>query len=193
MKKEELFRIFSHIPTLETERLLLRPLRATDSADMYEYARDAEVTRYLLWNPHADVGYTRRYLEYLSGRYRLGVCYEWAIVHRESGRMIGTCGFVSIDTVHNRAELGYVLNPKYRGTGLAPEAARRVIAFGFDVLHLNRIESRYMVENTSSRRVMEKIGMRFEGVYRGAMLVKGDYRDIGMCAILQKDYERNKP
>lgn len=187
MQKEALYRIFSHMPTLETKRLVLRPLRVSDSVDMYEYAKNPTVSRYLTWNPHPDIGHTRRYLEYLGGRYRLGVYYEWAVVHRETGRMIGSCGFTSIDTVNDSADIGYVLNPAFHGMGLASEAARAVRDFGFDVLHLNRIEGRFMVENTASRRVMEKIGMRFEGVRRGCMLVKGQFRDIGMCAMLKDD------
>ena len=188
MRKEELCRIFSHMPELQTERLVLRPLRVVDCADMYEYAKDPEVTRYLLWRPHTDVGYTRRYLEYLGGRYRLGAHYEWALIHRQTGRMIGTCGFVQIDLANNRAEIGYVLNPAYRGAGLIPEAARRVLAFGFKELGLNRIEARYMVENTASKRVMDKLGMHFEGVQRAAMLVKGAYRDIGVFSILATEF-----
>ena len=63
-----------------------------------------------------------------------------------------------------------------------------MLKFGFSVLGLNRIEARYMVENTPSRRVMDKLGMQFEGVQRAAMLVKGSYRDIAVCAILAKEY-----
>ena len=60
MKKETLYNVFSHFPPLETERLYLRALRVSDAADMYDYASRPEVTRYLLWNPHPDVGCTRR-------------------------------------------------------------------------------------------------------------------------------------
>lgn len=188
MNKESLCRIFSHIPELQTERLLLRAMRASDSTDMYDYARRPEVTEYLLWRPHTDVRYTRRYLEYLGGRYRIGMHYEWALIHKETERMIGTCGFARIDTSHNCGELGYVLHPDFHGQGLMTEACERVLQFGFGVLGLNRIEARYMVENTPSRHVMDRLGMLFEGVQRASMLVKGKYRDIATCAILAKDY-----
>lgn len=188
MKQETLYRIFSHFPPLETDRLYLRALRVSDAADMYDYAKRPEVTRYLLWNPHTDVGYTRRYLEYLAGRYRLGLFYDWALICKKDGRMIGTCGFVRFDCPHNGAEIGYVLNPDYHEQGLMTEAAQRVIRFGFSVLGLHRIEARYMIENAPSRRVMEKLGMTFEGVKRGSMLVKGLYRDIGTCAILTNEF-----
>jgi ribosomal-protein-alanine N-acetyltransferase len=141
-----------------------------------------------LWSPHPDITYTRRYLEYLAGRYRLGQFYDWAIISKADGRMIGTCGFVRFDCPHNSAEIGYVLNPDHQGKGYMYEAARRVMQFGFSVLGLHRIEARYMTENLPSRRVMEKLGMTFEGVKRSAMLVKGLYRDIGYCAILANEF-----
>ncbi|MBO5326603.1 MAG: GNAT family N-acetyltransferase [Clostridia bacterium] len=188
MKKETLYHVFSHFPELETDRLHLRAIRVSDAADMYDYAKRDEVTKYLLWNPHPDVTYTRRYLEYLAGRYRLGQFYDWAIVSKSDQRMIGTCGFVRFDCPHNSAEIGYVLSPDYQGQGYMYEAARRVMQFGFSVLGLHRIEARYMIENASSRQVMEKLGMTFEGVKRSSMLVKGQYRDIGYCAILANEF-----
>ena len=188
MKKENLLHIFSHMPELETERLLLRAMRVSDAPDMYEYAKNPDVTRYLLWRPHTDVGYTRAYLEYLGGRYRVGGCYEWAVVHNEERRMIGTCGFARIDTAHNCAELGYVLNPAYHGKGLMHEAALRVLQFGFNVLGLHRIEARFMLGNDASRHVMEKLRMQFEGVRRQSMLIKGSYCDIGTYAILAQEF-----
>jgi ribosomal-protein-alanine N-acetyltransferase len=190
MKKENLYHIFSHMPTLETERLVLRPLRVSDAADMFEYAKSPDVTRYLLWSPHSDVGYTRSYLEYLGTRYRLGECYDFAVIHKADGRMIGTCGFVRFDCPHNSAEIGYVLNPDYRGQGIAPEAVRAVLTFGFERLALHRIEARFMEGNEASLRVMEKVGMHFEGYRREAMLVKGSYRTIGYSSILRHEYAR---
>ena len=188
MKKENLLHIFSRIPDLETERLVLRPMRVTDTADMFAYAHDPAVTQYLLWRPHPDPAYTRSYLEYIAGRYRIGTCYDWAVVCREDGHMIGTCGFAGIDCAHNVGEIGYVINPAYRGRGYAAEAVTRVLKFGFDVLGLHRVEARYILGNDASRRVMEKTGMTFEGVRRESMLIKGSYRDIGVCAVLAQDF-----
>ena len=190
MRKESLFKIFAKMPIIETERLRLRPMRVSDAPDMFDYARRPEVTRYLLWSPHPNIEYTKEYLEYLGGRYRLGMHHEWAVVLKESERMIGTCGFANIDCPHNCGELGYVLHPDYHGKGLITEAAQAVLEVGFSTLALNRIEVRFMAENAASRRVSEKLGMQFEGVRRSSMLIKGAYRDIAYAAILAKDYRR---
>ena len=192
MKKEKLYRLFSRIPVLETERLLLRKMKVSDAEDMYDYAKREELTKYLLWSPHNSFFYTKDYLKYGESRYSVGDFYDWAVVEKASGRMIGTCGFTSIDTQHNSGEIGYVLNPDFHGKGYGTEAAARVLAFGFDNLELHRIEARFMEGNAASLRVMEKLGMTFEGFKREAMLIKGEYRTIGVSAILRNEYELKK-
>ena len=192
MKKETVYRIFSNIPTLKTERLSLRAMHPIDAEDMYDYARRDEVTEYLLWSSHPSISYTKDYLRYIQNRYALGDFYDWAIIDRESRRMIGTCGFTRIDTANNSAEIGYVLNSDFRGRGLAPEAARRLLEFGFGELGLNRIEARFMQGNEASRRVMEKIGMTFEGYHRDLVYAKGSYRTVGVCAIIRAEWEQKR-
>ena len=192
MNRETLVKIFSAIPTLETERLLLRPMSSRDAADMFDYANRAEVTKYLLWSPHNTVSYTREYLSYVEQRYRLGDFYDWAVVEKESRRMIGTCGFTSIDVANRRGEIGYVLSPDYHRRGYAPEAAKRVLEFGFSKLELNRIEARFMKGNEPSRRVAEKIVMTFEGYARDELFVKGEYKTVGRCAILRREFQNDQ-
>lgn len=189
MKLKTTVELFSKMPTLETERLILRKMRPSDRSDMFEYARLEDVTRYLLWKPHSDDEYTLQYLRYIESRYKSGSFYDWAIVLKDSGKMIGTCGFTRFDHEADCAEIGYVINPKYRGTGIAAEAAREVVRFGFERLALHRIEARFMYGNEASLRVMQKLGMKFEGYHRDAMLVKGAYRTIGVSAILRSEYE----
>lgn len=194
MRPKDVTRIFSRMPTLNTPRLEMRRMLPEDSFDMYEYACRADVTRYLTWNPHPSREYTREYLEYLGERYRAGEFYDWALIYVADGdlyrKMIGTCGFTRFDLANNSAEIGYVINPDYRGRGIAPEAVRRVMHFGFEDLRLHRIEAKYILGNDASRRVMEKVGMTYEGTHRGSMLIKGIYRDIGICAITEEEYRR---
>ncbi|MBR4872263.1 MAG: GNAT family N-acetyltransferase [Clostridia bacterium] len=187
MKCETVYKVFSAIPQLETERLLLRKMMVGDCYDMYEYASNPEVTRYLTWHPHPDLEYTKDYLKYIANHYRLGDFYDWAVILKEENKMIGTCGFTRFRFPHNAAEIGYVINPAYRGREIAGEAVRAVMKFGFETLELHRIEAKYMAGNVASRRVMEKVGMSFEGVRRGEMMIKGEYRDVGTCAILREE------
>ena len=187
MKREAVYRIFSNIPTLETPRLILRRMKVSDSADMYEYARRHEVTAYLSWSPHPNQDYTRDYLEYVGTHYAMGDFYDWAVIYKENGKMIGTCGFTKLHFLNNCGEVGYVLNPAYWGQEIALEALRAVIRFGFENLQLHRIEAKFIRGNAASLRVMEKAGMTFEGVQRESMLIKNEYRDIGVCSILRDE------
>lgn len=189
MKREKICKIFSHMPTLCTERLILRPMRVSDGVDMYRYARREDVTTYLLWAPHPSIDYTKEYLKYIEARYAVGEFFDWGVIDRESGHMIGTCGFTSIDAPHNAGEIGYVLNPEFHGRGIATEAAEAVLYFGFEIIGLHRIEAKFMQGNAASLRVMEKLGMSLEGYRRDAMLVKGVYRTIGVCSILADDFQ----
>ena len=188
MTKSRRLSIFKHIPTLYTPRLTLRRMQPSDYRDMYEYACREDVTTFLLWSPHPSVSYTRDYLAYIESRYATCEFFDWAITLKQSGKMIGTVGFTKIDAPHNCAEIGYVLNPEYHGEGLGYEAAERIVDFGFERLELHRIEAKFMKGNAPSVRVMEKLGMTFEGYRRDGMLVKGEYRTIGTCAILRDEY-----
>lgn len=190
MKLKTTVELFSKMPTLETERLILRKMRPSDRSDMFEYACLDDVTRYLLWQPHSDDEYTLQYLRYIESRYKSGSFYDWAVVLKDGGKMIGTCGFTRFDHESDCAEIGYVINPRYRGMGIAAEAAREVVRFGFERLALHRIEARFMYGNEASLRVMQKLGMKFEGYHRDAMLVKGSYRTIGVSSILRNEYEK---
>ncbi len=179
---------FSIPPVLTTSRLTLRKMVPQDANDMYTYASRADVTEYLLWSPHPDVAYTAKYLKYVQGEYKKGRFFDWAVVYTCEDKMIGTVGFTELDKENLCAEIGYVINPEYACRGIATEAVSAVIWYAFEKLGMERIEARYMIGNVASMRVMEKCGMKREGVLRSALLVKERRRDIGICSILRSEY-----
>ena len=188
MTQEQLHCIFTNPPSLSTDRLLLRKITPEDASDMFLYSRLDEVTRYLLWDAHPSEEYTRSYISYLQERYATGDFYDFGVVLKETGRMIGTVGFTSFDLPNNSAEVGYVISPFHQGKGFATEALKKVISFGFDVLGLSRISAVCMQENSASLRVMEKCGLKREGLLRSAVFAKGDMKDVYLSAITEKDY-----
>jgi len=181
--------IFKKIPTIQTARLTLRKICDGDLADVYEYSRNPETTKYLLWYPHREIRDTKYFLSVVKKKYKEGDFFEWGIEY--GGKMIGTCGFTSFSLPNNSAEIGYVINPEYKGIGIATEAASAVIDFGFTVLGLNRIEARYMSPNVKSLRVMQKCGMKEEGTLRSAIMSKNGYVDLSYCSILKKEYVKS--
>ena len=188
MKLNFLARLFSKIPELETDRLKFRAIKKSDLKDIHEYSANPKTSQYLLWEPHNSLEYTKKYIDIVLAKYKIGDYHDWAIVLKENKKMIGTCGFTRIDEQNSVAEIGYVLNPKYWGYGLATEAAKRIIRFAFEVLNVNRVEAKFMFGNEASQRVMSKIGMKFEGYQRESLYVKGKYRTVGVASILKLEY-----
>lgn len=185
---ESLAAVFEKDPILVSRRLLLRKITLRDAEDVYAYARQEATSRYLLWSPHPSLSYTKRYLASLTHQYKKGTFFDFGVTLRETGRMIGTCGFTSVREAHNAGEMGYVIAPDCWGQGYGTEAARLLLSFAFFHLGVHRMEARFMMENTASRRVAERCGMVFEGVCREQMLVKGKYCDIGVCSVLEREF-----
>ncbi len=178
------------LPELETRRLLLRRMTVGDARDVFEYASDPEVARYVMWDAHRSIGDSRSFLNRMIEGYGSGELFSWGMVHKESGRLIGTCGYDrSWVPEHGRAELGYALSSEYWGQGLMTEAVRAVIGFGFEKMKLNKIVARCFAENLASEKVMQKSGMSYEGTQREHVFVRGRYRDLKVYSILRGEYE----
>ena len=171
------------LPQLSTERLLLRPFRSGDVDDVLAYASDPEWNRYLgLPEP-----YTRRMAEEFVARAILAdpaTNPVWAIVHE--GRVSG-----GIDLRIRRpglGEMGYSIAQPLWARGLATEAARAVIEHAFESLGLVRIQAYADIRNKGSWRVMDKVGMKREGVLHSNRLIHGDYVDDVLYAVVREDW-----
>jgi ribosomal-protein-alanine N-acetyltransferase len=176
-------------PVLETARLVLRPFRANDVDDVFAYASDGEVARFVLWDQHATREDSQRFLEWMLGQYARGELPSWGIVLRDSGRLVGSIGYGSQDPAHARAEVGYVLARNCWGKGLMSEALRSILGHAFGTLHLHKVVAHCHVQNTASRRVLEKAGMRHEGRLYEHLFVKRTYWDIDVFGILDREWK----
>ncbi len=144
---------------LETERLILRPVCTNDLDDLASLYSDPEVVKYLATGvlTKAEV---KQKLDLMVEHWQKHGYGVWALIHKTDGRFIGRCGighFHELDAV----ELAYTLAKPYWGCGLACEAARAAILFGFDQLGLPRVVAYARKENIASQRVMAKIGMTY--------------------------------
>lgn len=181
--------VFGKLPALETARLVLRRVRLGDAEDVFAYASDPGVARYLSWETHRSVEDSREFLHSVLERYRRGEPASWGIVYKASGQLVGTGGFdAGLWPEHARAEVGCVVSGEVSGLGLGTEALRAMISFGFKELGLNRIEARCVSGNTASVRIMEKSGMTHEGTAREKEFAKGEFRDVESYAILRREY-----
>ena len=180
--------VFRGTPELETGRLSLRRLAPGDAADIFEYASDDEVTKYLTWETHQSIENARGFINFTLGRYERDEAGDWGIILKETGKLVGATGFAWYDSKNNRAEIGYVLARPYWGRGIMPEALSRLLKFGFEEMGLNRIECCHFLPNEKSGRVMQKAGMSYEGIARDRAFAKGKYWDVKQYAILRSDW-----
>ncbi len=180
-------KLFVSLPVLETERLKLRKLSMRDSGDMFEYASVPEMTDHVSWEHHRSVADSMHFLRIIIQQYEFGNPTPWGIVYKENNKLIGTIGFHYWLKDHMRAEVGFALSKDYWNHGLMTEALTEVLRFGFDSMRLNRIEGRCELMNAASERVMNKCGMKLEGILRQQMFVKGVYKDLKFYSIIRDD------
>ena len=177
-----------YMPALNTPRLKLRRLTMGDAADIFDYSSDPMVARHVLWDPMRSIADARTYIKFMIRKYRLERPASWGIVHGESGRVIGTIGYMWIRYEDSSAEVGYSLSRRYWNNGYMSEALSRVIDYSFQELLLNRIEAQCETDNPASGAVMRKCGMKHEGVLRERLFNKGRYVDMGIYSILRREW-----
>ena len=180
------------MPTLETKRLILRRIAMRDAGDIFAYSRDEEVARHVLWSAQKDVGEAKDYCRFMMKRYRCDQPSSWGIIEKATGRLVGTIGYMDYNEDNATVEVGYSLARWLWNGGYMTEALSRVIGYTFENMDINRIEAQHELANPSSGRVMEKCGMKKEGVLRQRLYNKGRYVDVALYAIVKEDYEKNK-
>lgn len=153
---------------LETPRLILRDIRMEDVQEYYERLwGDGDVCRYLLHNPHQDIGESYEQIQEILQQYEAGKFYRWGITEKGDDSLIGIIGLVRIDEETSQCSFAYLLACDYWNRGYGTEALREVIRFAFEELELKRIVADHMAENPASGAVMRKAGMTHIGTEKG--------------------------
>lgn len=179
---------------IETERLSLRPLTAADLDDVHAYYSRPDVARYLYWEPR-DREQTEERLAAYAGWSALeqeGDGMVLAAVPREVGRVVGQVSLQWSSEEHRQGEIGFVFNPAYHGRGLAREAALVLLRLGFEDLGLHRVVGRCDARNLASARLMQRLGMRREAHLVQNELVKGEWTDEFVYAMLEHEWRAGR-
>jgi tRNA-Thr(GGU) m(6)t(6)A37 methyltransferase TsaA len=177
------------IPKLETKQLILRPFVPADAARVQLLAGDRELASPTLHIPHPyPDGAAEAWIASHGAAAAEGKGYTFALVQKEDGLLVGCLG-IGVHQPSRSAELAYWVGRPYWGKGYATEAAREVMRFGFEILGLNKIWAAFMTRNPASGRVMQKLGMTFEGIRRQQVIKWGNFEDIGSFSILRSEYE----
>jgi len=177
------------LPTIETDRLLLRPFTLADAPDVQRLASERDIASTTLNIPHPyEDGMAEQWIEAHEERYEKGELANFAVVLRSDDSLIGSIG-LSINQQHADAELGYWIGKPYWNRGYCTEAAEAVVRYGFEVLGLKRICACHFKRNPASERVLRKIGMTHEGCLRQHVKKWGVFEDLEQYGILKSGYE----
>ncbi|EUJ50970.1 GNAT family N-acetyltransferase [Paenilisteria rocourtiae] len=169
---------------IKTERLILRPITLADAKDMFEYASDDDNTRFV-FDTHPTIEITRQkiaefFVATPTGKYGIEIA--------TTGKFIGTID-IRIDPMNRSGCLGYALNKDYWGHGYMTEAGFAILDLAFQTLQLERVFAMHDVRNPASGKVMQRLGMTYEGTIRKSRYVKEEFVDDAYYSILKEEYK----
>ena len=173
--------------SIETDRLILRPYRETDLNDVFEYASNPEVTKYLLWDAHKTIEDSQNFLNWIksvtSGE-RGKLFFVYAIQLKDENKVIGSIDFKNTNKFGG--QMDYVIGKTYWGNGYMSEAASALKLWVFDIFpEIVRLQAYCQPENIGSKRVMEKVGMEYEGLRKKSFVVKTKPVDLVHYALIR--------
>lgn len=175
---------------LETDRLILRKFNDNDYIKMNEnWATDENVTKYVSFEPHKDYEETMRIVSAWIKEYDNG-SYNWVVELKDNNEIIGNISVIELSKKHNNCELGYVFGSKFWGKGYATESLKAVLYYLINECNFHLVEAKHHASNPASGRVMEKAGMKKDGVLRQRRknkIVDG-YDDIVVYSIMKEDF-----
>ncbi len=183
---------FEHLPVLNTPNLILRKFTESDVSEWFSVMDSEHVQKFLggMVFTYEDC---EKFIQKQIRNYQFNKKVSYAIVLKNENKLIGNV-VLSIDQENNCAELSYVIHENYWGKGYATECSEAVIAFGFEVLQLNRIEANSIAENIASCKVLLKLHMQFEGTSKNSAYVSalGKFNDFNFYSILKNEYDNLK-
>lgn len=175
--------------TIETQRLLLRRFKPGDAEYMFKnWASDSEVFKFFSRNPHSEIGQTEKIVSEWIDAYSDDSCYNWAIELAEIGEIIGQISLVDLSEKYCLCEVAFTLGRHFWGKGMSTEALKAVINYMFNEIGINRVQGMHNTKNIGSGRVMQKSGMKLEGIMRQADINKnGEFGDLAVYGIVKSD------
>jgi len=177
-----------NFPELHTGRLLLRGFSLADKEEVLQLAGAREIAAKTLSIPHPlKPEDAEQWIRDKQDNFKQMKEIAWAICNRSDGLLLGAVG-MSLNKKNDSGELGFWMGKPYWGNGYTTEAAGEVLDYTFGKLKLNRVEAHHMTGNKASGRVLEKLGMQYEGLHRQRIKKWDEYKDVKCFAVLRSDY-----
>ena len=176
-------------PTLATERLTLRELTHKDTEDHFALFSNPKIAEAHGQRPFQKIVDSEWFINYYADAFKKKEAIRWGMVLKGKRAVIGTCGFHQLSKRHHRAEIGYELHPDYWRQGLASEAIRAILRFGFEEMGLHRIEANVDPNNDASANLLRKLGFTEEGFLRERFYDNGRFVDDWYFSLLGREFE----
>ena len=178
-----------NLPTITMNRINLRPFTMDDSSEVQTLAGDEYVAKTTLYIPHPyEDGEAEKWIKTHEEECWKGRALTLAVEDKESRKLMGAIT-LGMNKAYDHGEIAYWVGKPYMNKGYCTEAAKGLIQYGFEELNLHRIYARYMDNNPASGKVMEKLGMKYEGVLREHVKKWGKYYDLYHYGILRHEFK----
>ncbi len=176
--------------TIETERLILRRFEYSDNETMLKNWIADEKIQSLYSEPvYTTKEEVKQLLDKYIHSYEKDDYYRWAIIEKDTDECIGQIAYFLVDSKNHFAEIEYCIGADFQCRGYATEAAKAVIAYGFNKINLNKVQICTKTINAPSKRVIEKCGLTYEGTLRDYFYMNGTYVGRLYFSMLKSEYE----
>ena len=174
-------------PTIDTDRLVLRPLDSGDAEALFKIFSDAEVMRY--WNtpPWRSLDDARTFIASSVESMERQEAMTLGISLKDTGEIIGKCMLFNYEAESKRAEIGFGIGSQHWGHGFIAEAGKALLDYAFETAGLRRVEAEIDPENTSSAKALERLGFVKEGLLRKRWEIDGVVSDSALYGLLDSD------
>ncbi|MDE5844657.1 MAG: GNAT family N-acetyltransferase [Muribaculaceae bacterium] len=178
---------------IKTQRLILRSWQTSDDQELFKYASDPDIGPIAGWSPHKSVEESREIIKTVFSAPE-----TYAVVLKSTGKPVGCCGIMTADSLHSiemqptEAEVGYWIGKPYWGMGLIPEAVNALLNRAFNDLNIKTVWCGYYDGNTKSKRVIEKVGFRYDHTKENIQSPIGDIRTEHIYKMTSDNFNQHK-
>jgi len=181
---------FDVFPEFESEKLVYREVNSEDVEDIFKIYSDPQVAKYDWYKPidtkDDALSIINRYKNEFQNKEEI----TWGVARKNDNKIIGYCNLGDFDDDSIRSEIGYGFNRDEWNKGYATEAIKTLVKFGFEVMGMNRIEAIVTLGNDASVKALKKAKFTQEGIVRERTIMKGEFVDDVILAIIKRDYTR---
>ncbi len=177
--------IFNNFPLIDTQRIQLRPIELNDASLIYDMRSNGKVNQFIARDNMRSEKEAVALIEKTIEKYNSQEGIAWKGVLKKNGKMIGTCGFNSIDYPNLRAEIGGELSIDYWGKNIALEAVQAITNFGFEIMHLHSIEAKVSPGNRGAIYILECLGFEKEAHFKDRVFFNGKFYDMAVYSKLK--------